>query len=258
MNKNREKLDIQELSYNKPYHWNLKRIDNYRYNKITGLLARTITSNICSQGKVRIIDFGCGDGKGAYLLWKKLRNEGLSPVIVGCDISSKAVNWANSQLAEKKDGSLSFICGEIDEVLVGEGQEDRVPLILVMREVMEHLTENEIGNVLQKLSEYENNDNTWLLITVPTTNSPVEEKHYRHYNLELLNSTLIKNGFKQVACFGYGFRPRTLFKPLFFIKRILNRMPIIWRLMIPLWQVCNPKHAVTLICMGKVDSPEND
>ncbi len=256
MIKRTEKTEIQDSSYKKPYHWTLKRIEGYRYNKLTELLAETIKDNISSRGKLRIIDFGCGDGKGTYLLWAMLKKAGLMPIIVGCDVSEKAIKWARLQLDGVNGDSLLIIEGGIDEALGKVEKDDKSPLILIMREVMEHLTEEEAASVLNTTSRL-NKNNNWLLVTVPSTNSPVEEKHFRHYSLEHLNTTLLENEFKPIHSFGFGFRPRKLFKLLFFTKKVLNRLPLFWRLMIPFWQVVQPKYAVTLISLCKANNPEN-
>ena len=90
-----------------------------------------------------------------------------------------------------------------------------------MREVLEHLPEDEIDRILgafrTRIPKAE------LVVSVPSNNSPIEKKHFRHYTAETLAQTLERNGYGCAVVTGYGFRPRALFRPLRFAKKILNK-----------------------------------
>ena len=83
-----------------------------------------------ASGK-RILDLGCGEGYGANILSQSAAE------VIGIDINSEAVNWANRKYARS---NLRFVCGSASSVPI-EGRE--VFDVVVCFEMLEHVLEQE-------------------------------------------------------------------------------------------------------------------
>ncbi|MCK4305183.1 MAG: class I SAM-dependent methyltransferase [Candidatus Eisenbacteria sp.] len=276
---------IQEAEYAAAYHWSKrKRLEWTRYWRLTNLLADLISGidSVRARSSVSICDFGCGDGRGSYELWQILNSRGFKTSLVGVDRSQDAIAWAKAKTGSKPSdshssadtgggrvlsqaadtdgapqarpdgGCLSFRVADIDEALRAL-PDDGSPPVVVMREVIEHLSEDEIDTVLTTIRRRA--PSACLLVTTPSTNSPVEAKHFRHYTPESLSLTMERNSFAVTRMLGYAFRPSALFRPLQRAKGILDRLPLLWRLMNVAWRTVPPGVAITLVCMAAPSVP---
>jgi len=249
-----EKQAVQVAQYKVPYHWlGKKRVEAARYFRMTRLIYALVEQENKKAGKDEgwvILDIGCGDGRNSYLLWEFLKAEGRAPHILGLDVSPEAVDWARTMTEEVPGEELRFEVGDHRRgVECLEGYEG--PVVVVLREVIEHLPEEEIDRIFQDLRLL---PECRLLVSVPSTNSPLEEKHFRHYEKANLKETFERNGFYCSWLKGFGYRPASLYRLLRKAKGKLNRWPVFWRLMNPLWRVTRPEKALTLVSVGEPKS----
>lgn len=115
-----------------------------RYNTILATIRR-----IKNNRKLKILDFGCGNGDLTNLLSKYGQ-------ITGIDLSDEAI-----KIAKKKYPHINFICSSVFDMT----KQNKYDLI-VSSEVIEHLTREEQGEYIQLI--YNNLvDNGYLLITTP-------------------------------------------------------------------------------------------
>jgi hypothetical protein len=121
-------------------------------------------------------------------------------------------------------------------------------VVVLMREVIEHLPENDIDEILQYTGA--KIPRAKILISVPSVNSPTEEKHFRHYAEHSLRETLRRNGYDPVTVTGFGFRPAAFYWLLKRTKALLNKNPRLWWLMNPLWRAVKPEWAITLVAVA--------
>ena len=240
---------MQEDQYQIPYHWNQdKRVESSRYLNLTRLIASTIRQNASSKSVFSICDFGCGDGRGSYLLWRLLRESGVAPTVFGLDISNQAIQWARDKTQAENDGSLHFSNESIDAVMQ-QFPQDAGMNVFVMREVIEHLLDEEIDETLSKAKNAMQRG--MVILTTPSINSPVEAKHIKHYTADEMRSVFSRNGIEPIDVFGYGFRPGRLYGLLNRVKSILNSKPVLWRLMNPAWRRLSPRWAITIVGVGR-------
>lgn len=241
---------IQEGQYREAYHWrDTKTVEGDRYSRLSRLLADSVSqlADVKASRRVSICDFGCGDGNGSYQLWRILAQRQFGVTLVGADISEQAIAWASQQTRPVRDRGIDFLVGDINKALQAL-PDDGSPRVIVMREVIEHLPEDVLDRILSTVRQKE--PSIPLLITTPSTNSPVTRKHFRHYSPTYLASTLERNGFQILTMNGFGLRPRPLYKPLSRIKRLLNKLPLVWWVMSPFWRAWPPRVAITLVCVA--------
>jgi len=247
-----DKHAIQQAQYVSAYHWDdRKRVEARRYLRMTETLVAQIAALAANkkQTELSLIDFGCGDGRSSFLVWRMLRERGITARLLGVDITGKAIEWAKTKTGHLADQGLDFRNVSL-ETLLAEAGPDRNADAVIMREVIEHLQEEEIDQVFGLIRA--NLPECGVIITVPSTNSPTDAKHYRHYTPQHLRQTLERNGFSCGQVRGFGFRPAALYGPLRWLKAKLNKKPVIWRLMNWMWQPMPPKWAITLVAVGQV------
>lgn len=179
MSKKAGKFHSQDILYEFPYHY-LPQLDQkeiprlYRYLS-WGFDYLTYMSFVVDQIKSiapkSLLDIGCGDGR--LIHWVKTA----VPQVSGIDLSERAIAFARVFNPE-----VMFHCADIVTL---SGTYECVTLI----EVLEHISDEHLGefvcNVARLVAE-----NGHLLLSVPTVNVPLNEKHYRHYDLDLLETTI--------------------------------------------------------------------
>jgi len=176
----KEKFKIQESQYSFPYHHlvNFDDFSNYLAT-VSGIeyygYMKKILKLIKSRNFESLLDVGCGDGKMIFELAKFLPDKKFT----GVDLSERAILFARAFNYENK---AEFYCGDVSVVSGGFD-------IITMIEVLEHVPENEIKTLVSDVYE-KLNENGLLVVSVPSDNFPVQSKHYRHYNLELLKKQL--------------------------------------------------------------------
>lgn len=252
-----DKHAIQQAQYVSAYHWDdRKRVEARRYLRMTETLVARVAAMAADKNKraLSLIDFGCGDGRSSFLVWRMLRERGIATRLLGVDITEEAIEWAKTKTAHLADEGLDFKNVSLETVLDEAGPHRQADAV-IMREVIEHLREEEIdqvfGLIRARLPE------CGVVITVPSTNSPVDAKHYRHYTPDHLRRTLERNGFTCGEVSGFGFRPAPLYGLLRWLKAKLNKKPLIWRLMNWMWRPMPPALAITLLAVGRVPTPSD-
>ena len=176
----KNKFDVQASQYVFPYHY-LPAVDEsgavslhkdlswgLDYLTYMSFVANYITDVLKANS---LLDVGCGDGRLLSMLLGKV------PKLTGVDLAEQAVLFArafNPHLTiHLKD--VSDIPGKFD--------------VLTLIEVMEHIPDDGYPDFVNRVAEKLEQDGR-LLVSVPTTNTPLNKKHYRHYDLALLSEQL--------------------------------------------------------------------
>lgn len=179
-----EKFKIQDSQYLMPYH-HLVDFDSFNncwvmpWGEEYFSYSKKALNLLFSYNPKSVIDIGCGDGKISFEISKKKEIN----INVGVDLSEKAIMFAKAM--NYNNGAI-FYCSDISNI---SGVFDSAMLI----EVMEHIPDIEIKEFINKVRDKLSNGGV-LIVSVPSDILPVNSKHYRHYNDELLSKHL--NGFK--------------------------------------------------------------
>lgn len=218
-----EKFDMQDNQYSYPYHY-IPYIDQngivrlYRdlfwgYEYFCYLIhIKEIIESISPQ---TLLDIGCGDGRLINLVAKNIKRS------VGVDLSSRAIKFAQAFNTNKNTEFL-----EMDAKYLN-GEFDLVTAI----EVLEHISDEDVCAFLNTIANHVRVGGK-VIISVPTTVVPLHKKHYRHYNIMLLEEQLKQSmsGLKIIEV-NYVYKEDFLFKIMFKLKH--NRF---WFINIKLFQ----------------------
>jgi SAM-dependent methyltransferase len=174
----------QEEEYEFPYHHLLKRnmvrgIEYFSYLDI-------IINVLKKTGSKIILDLGCGDGKGTKELSKFFDR------LVGIDYSKRAILFAKAFSPNIEFKTFDFT----EKIEIFKSSFDAV----VCMEVLEHIKPNKLKIFIENISKVLKKGGT-VIITTPTPNFRLEEKHYQHFTEEKLDK-LFENNFnkKKVIC----------------------------------------------------------
>jgi len=99
-----------------------------------------------------------------FELSRKIKNKKL----VGIDFSERAILFAK---AFNYGNGSEFICGDVNDI---KGNYD----VITMIETLEHIPDDQINDVVHSVHNLLP-QNGRLVISVPTTNNPLNSKHYR-------------------------------------------------------------------------------
>lgn len=135
----------------------------------------------------RHIDLGCGDGALLYHL--KQRFDLAPSSLYGNDIDERAIGWARMF-----NPDCSFFLGDLSSV---EGPFDSATLI----EVLEHIPPAGLPDFLRSVSRVLAPGGS-LLVTVPSTEKRVAEKHYQHFDTDQLRD-ILSPCFTDVSVHGF-------------------------------------------------------
>ncbi len=211
--------DFEKYAEQKSFNYSVPEKFQESFNKCITDLELPLSS-------VKILDFGCGDGKHYHFFVEK----GLIPEnIYGVEVSKKridrchSIGWENSYFIENE--KLPFSDNEFD--------------IINMAEVIEHIPDDKIESILFDLSRVIRKKG-YLIITTP--NYPIKRfydiidafvgkkwarlkddpTHISHYNTKKLKKLLIKY-FNSVMIFPYknGFIFNK-FKKEFFLHKMIS------------------------------------
>jgi len=182
-----KKQKIQEETYIFPYHY-LDLVDEmYMLTNIEYLGLLKIVKELLKPYKNQLIlDAGCGDGRLCYELKKEKVN------LVGVDFSKRAIRFAKAFNPEVK-----FFVQDLEKLRISEKFD-----YIVFMETLEHIIPNRIPKILDNFSKVLK-ENGKLIITVPSSNLPLEEKHYQHFTEDRLKKTL-EPYFKLEKIYGYS------------------------------------------------------
>lgn len=181
---------IQEKQYSIPYHWILNE-NEFRGRKYFGYLSLAIekAKKHGLQDAARVLDAGCGDGRFIACL-----NE-VGYEVEGMDYSQQAVAFARLLLPIN-----TIHVADLTETPNPElhGKYDAVFLI----ETLEHIHPDNVAIILKNLKKMIKPGGI-LIITVPSTNLKLHQKHYQHFTAESLREYTQKE-FHVAETLGYA------------------------------------------------------
>ena len=161
-----DRQSVQEEQYVFPYHYLDLDLEFYRRVKHLDYLStlRAIKALLAPFEGGRLLDAGCGDGRFCY----ELREENVR--VVGVDYSDRALAFARAF-----NPSVEFHRADLADLAF----EDAFEMITLI-EVLEHIPPPDVKKVIMNLWRALT-PNGHLVISVPTANLPVAEKHYQHF-----------------------------------------------------------------------------
>ncbi len=174
-----DRYKIQEDLYCLPYH-HIPHFDNedvgVRFRIIDWgfeylCYTRHIREIVQSLSPSSVLEVGCGDGCVIGVLDLGIDRR------VGVDLSERAIRFAKAFHPEVE--FLSIDAQELKETF---------DVVLAVA-VLEHIPDDQINTFLRTLEKRTNRDG-YVIISVPTTVFRVRKKHYRHYDLNLLQKQL--------------------------------------------------------------------
>lgn len=173
-----KKFSIQEGQYVFPYH-HLVSFSPFTNCQVMSwgfeyyAYISEVLEKIMSEPFSSILDVGCGEGKMLLELSRRVENI----KIKGIDLSDRAILFAK---AFNYGNGTEFVC---EDVSITKGVFDVVTLV----ETIEHVPDSEITALVSAVYDRTARGGR-VIVTVPTVNFPLIDKHYRHYDLALLSS----------------------------------------------------------------------
>jgi len=122
-----------------------------------------------------LLDVGCGDGRFLY----EVRNRAQDKRLSGLDSYQPAIDFARVM-----NPDVEWVCANIEE----KGLFDSFDVITIL-DVLEHIEPHKVPQFLKGVHQYLNT-NGLLIITVPSNNTPVQKKHYQHFDVVSLTKSL--------------------------------------------------------------------
>lgn len=173
------KFDIQDDLYTFPYHYlptlgddGVVRLHRQLAWGLEYLTYMTFAAQMIQSRQVdSLLDVGCGDGRLLHML------RGYIPRLSGVDLSPRAI-----ALAQALNPDLDFRCADVAQIQTQYG-------MISLIEVLEHIPGESMAGFLHSVAQRLTASGQ-LLVSVPTVNVPLNPKHYRHYDLPLLQTTL--------------------------------------------------------------------
>lgn|GEM_PF-2413770 len=164
---------IQEEEYFLPRHWNIKRntrkgVVYYGYWE----MALRMIDNLTNKD---VLDVGCGDGYFTSLIAKKNPH-----TLRGLDYSDRAIAFARIL-----EPNVEFVMGDMYELPLADGSVDIVYLI----ETLEHIPISRRPKAVQEIARVLRAGGV-LVISVPSINMPLADKHEEHFSKESLQRAL--------------------------------------------------------------------
>ncbi|HPS57711.1 MAG TPA: class I SAM-dependent methyltransferase [Spirochaetota bacterium] len=172
------KKKIQEDEYFFPYHYLDIKCDDYKYFHHADYVSY-ISLIVDYLGKIDkknyILDAGCGDGRFCYEV--KLRSQDAN--ITGVDFSDRAISFAKAF-----NPNIPFLVKDLTKLKLQKKYDN-----IVLIEALEHIMPKDIEKILSSLALHLKT-NGKIIISVPSINVPVHEKHYQHFSEESILRTL--------------------------------------------------------------------
>lgn len=168
---NKEK--IQDDQYSFPYHYMDLYSEFHRRIRYLDYLSvlRIAQEMLAPLNGQRLLDAGCGDGRFCYELSQN------DIEIVGVDHSERAISFAKAF-----NPKIEFHVSDLSKLSFEEEFD-----IAILMEVLEHIPPDNIPIAISELWQALKTKGR-LLVSVPTTNLPPSEKHYRHFTIESLEN----------------------------------------------------------------------
>lgn len=159
------KQSLQDEEYEIPYHYRDLFAPGQEIERTT--LFEGVFDLLQVDSSARVLDFGCGDGRFCYFAKQKCN-------VIGCDVSEPAIRWARAF-----NPGLTFITGAMSPEQAGTFDG------IASLEVIEHISDEDLKVVVPLLHSLLKPGKR-LVVTVPSVNVPLHEKHYKHYTEQLL------------------------------------------------------------------------
>lgn len=179
---NKYKLRGANYHYSQIKKLNLKSFNAFsyaRYIKHISILEKRIKKN--NLKKVKILDFGCGDGVLIYLLLEKIKHVKFE--VYGIDVSEEAISVAKKKI---KKGSFS------KQSVYNTSFESNFFDFIISSDVIEHVKEpekmiKEMKRVLRHNAE--------IIIGTPIriSDSPLDKMHVQEFFVKDFENLFIKN-----------------------------------------------------------------
>jgi len=212
-----KKQKIQEEEYQFPYHYipfnkdgkfsqTIEWTWGYQYLATCDLIADLIKRIKFDS----LMDVGCGDGRLLQILAEEFKDKSFT----GIDYSKRCINLAS---ALNQHHNVNYKQGDIIN-LKSNKKHDIITLI----EVLEHINPDRIDEFLQSI--YNKLDKLGIfLITVPSKNVKVQDKHYQHFSKNDLTILLTHHKFNIKKIIFIGKRGR-------WIDKLISYMIKLWRI----------------------------
>lgn len=205
---------LQEEEYRLPHHWLAHKHGLARYEAKTARMAALVRRSGLTSGEV--LDVGCGDGRGTHDLAGLL---GASFHWRGVDFSERAIAFARLMAPD-----LCFEVQDAERLQFPDASFD----LVVAREVIEHIPVAEVQAFLAEVRRVLRPGGL-LVVTTPSVNRRVPDKHFQHFSEASLRVTLeAESAFEVEAVEGLGWFPRNLRVER--IYRYVIALPALWRL----------------------------
>lgn len=211
------KFELQDEQYDDPYHHFISiNPQNPRIHKMLqwGLEYygnASFALELAEKEKfMSAAEVGCGDG--AITLELARRHPNIP--IEGYDLSERAIHFAQSYAMGMRN--LQFYA---QDFATSSKQYD----VILCIETLEHIPDEEVDSFL-KTSSAHLTEHGRLVLTVPSTNLKMRQKHYRHYTIDILAAQTAPY-FTMVESY-YTHRPQSLgYKLIRFL--LMNRFFIL-------------------------------
>jgi len=208
------RLALQEEEYRLPHHWVLRKHGLANYLHKSDRLADLVRAAGCTGGAA--LDVGCGDGRGTHELASRL---GPAFTWTGVDFSERAIAFARLMAED-----LHFEVQDGERLAAADGAYD----LVVAREVIEHVPPPDVGSFVAELRRVLRPGGV-LVVTTPTTNRRVPEKHFQHFTEASLRTAIEGGGdFRVERVEGLGWFPGG--GRLERAYRYVIALPALWRL----------------------------
>lgn len=183
--------EIQNSQYSIPYHylpweqngiWQVGRFLwwGFEYLAVLSTVLELVGKSIQHDGRqVKVLDFGCGDGR---LIVELLARYPSLAIVVGVDISERALAFARA--ATWGDQRVDFF-SDVATAIQRIGHFD----VAIAMEVLEHIPPEDLHGIVAQLYNTLT-EGGWLIVSAPTTNIPLNRKHYQHFTLQTLTQFL--------------------------------------------------------------------
>lgn len=181
-----KKQRLQENLYSFPYHYLDIFVEEYRKVRMVPYLEflNYVIRKSAISGGDRILDAGCGDGRLVYELSL------LGYRVDGVDYSAKAISFARAF-----NPNCEFYVQDLAKLQLPEKYDK-----IFCRETLEHIEPKKLPAVGHCL-ENSLKPGGYIIVSVPTTNAPVNPKHYQHFTKDKL-LLVFAGKFESVAFFG--------------------------------------------------------
>ena len=174
------KFELQAEQYQFPYHY-LVDLNQKTFGRSLGwgldylTYMKKVASLAAKYVDQDVLDLGCGDG---FLLHHLARNGLIGPEVdaVGIDIDEKPIKFAQAFAHEFPN--VSYRAEDIANY-------DRTFGLITIVETFEHLSDDLINTFVGHVDRLLRKEGI-LVVSVPSKARPVLDKHYRHYDLDML------------------------------------------------------------------------